>query len=61
MNHYLQGMVSFLNWMERVGRIKANPLNLDISQSSADWWLGMSGGRVPGAWGAVFPICAFSA
>ena len=25
-NHYLQGMVSFLNWMERVGRIKANPL-----------------------------------
>jgi integrase len=26
LNHYLQGMVSFLNWMERVGRIKANPL-----------------------------------
>ena len=25
-NHYLQGMVSFLNWLERVGRIKANPL-----------------------------------
>jgi integrase len=25
-NHYLQGMVSFLNWMERVGRIKNNPL-----------------------------------
>jgi integrase len=25
-NHYLQGMVSFLNWMERVGRIKTNPL-----------------------------------
>ena len=25
-NHYLQGMVSFLNWMERVGRIKFNPL-----------------------------------
>ena len=25
-NHYLQGMISFLNWMERVGRIKANPL-----------------------------------
>jgi len=25
-NHYLQGMVSFLNWMERVGRIKSNPL-----------------------------------
>jgi len=26
LNHYLQGMVSFLNWMERTGRIKANPL-----------------------------------
>jgi len=26
LNHYLQGMISFLNWMERVGRIKANPL-----------------------------------
>jgi integrase len=26
LNHYLQGMVSFLNWMERVGRVKANPL-----------------------------------
>jgi integrase len=26
LNHYLQGMVSFLNWMERAGRIKANPL-----------------------------------
>ena len=26
LNHYLQGMVSFLNWLERVGRIKANPL-----------------------------------
>jgi len=26
LNHYLQGMVSFLNWMERVGRIKGNPL-----------------------------------
>ena len=25
-NHYLQGMVSFLNWLERAGRIKANPL-----------------------------------
>jgi integrase len=25
-NHYLQGMISFLNWMERSGRIKANPL-----------------------------------
>jgi len=25
-NHYLQGMISFLNWMERGGRIKANPL-----------------------------------
>ncbi len=25
-NHYLQGMISFLNWMERVGRIKSNPL-----------------------------------
>ena len=26
LNHYLQGMVSFLNWMERVGRVKTNPL-----------------------------------
>ncbi len=26
LNHYQQGMVSFLNWMERVGRIKTNPL-----------------------------------
>jgi len=26
LNHYLQSMVSFLNWMERVGRIKTNPL-----------------------------------
>ena len=26
LNHYLQGMVSFLNLMERVGRIKTNPL-----------------------------------
>ena len=26
LNHYLQGMVSFLNWMERLGRIKTNPL-----------------------------------
>jgi integrase len=25
-NHYLQGMISFLNWLERSGRIKANPL-----------------------------------
>ena len=25
-NHYLQGMVSFLNWMERMGRSKSNPL-----------------------------------
>ena len=25
-NHYLQGMVSFLNWLERSGRIPANPL-----------------------------------
>jgi hypothetical protein len=25
-NHYLQGMISFLNWMERDGRIKFNPL-----------------------------------
>jgi integrase len=25
-NHYLQGMISFLNWMERMGRIKSNPL-----------------------------------
>ncbi|HEX7518333.1 MAG TPA: hypothetical protein VF345_13720, partial [Chthoniobacterales bacterium] len=26
LNHYLQAMVSFLNWLERVGRIKGNPL-----------------------------------
>jgi integrase len=26
LNHYLQGMISFLNWMERGGRIKFNPL-----------------------------------
>jgi integrase len=26
LNHYLQGMVAFLNWMERSGRVKANPL-----------------------------------
>ncbi len=26
LNHYLQGMVSFLNWLERSSRIKANPL-----------------------------------
>lgn len=26
LNHYLQGMVSFLNWMERNGRVKTNPL-----------------------------------
>jgi len=26
LNHYLQGMISLLNWMERVGRIKINPL-----------------------------------
>ena len=26
LNHYLQGMVSFLNWMEQSGRIKANPI-----------------------------------
>jgi integrase len=26
LNHYLQGMISFLNWMERVGKIKTNPL-----------------------------------
>ncbi len=26
LNHYWQGMVSFLNWLERVGRIKTNPL-----------------------------------
>jgi integrase len=25
-NHYLQGMISFLNWMERMGRVKSNPL-----------------------------------
>jgi len=25
-NHYQQGMISFLNWLERVGRIKANVL-----------------------------------
>jgi len=28
LNHYLQGMVSFLNWLERSGRIQANPLKL---------------------------------
>src|ERR1022692_796257 len=26
LNHYLQGMVSFLNWMEKADRIKINPL-----------------------------------
>ena len=26
LNHYLQGMISFLNWMERGERIKFNPL-----------------------------------
>ena len=26
LNHYLQAMVSFLSWLERVGRIKGNPL-----------------------------------
>jgi len=26
LNHYLQGTISFLNWLERVGRIKFNPL-----------------------------------
>jgi len=26
LNHYLQGMVSFLNWLERSGRISTNPL-----------------------------------
>ena len=26
LNHYLQGMISLLNWMEKVGRIKTNPL-----------------------------------
>jgi len=26
LNHYLQGMVSFLNWLERMERIKVNPL-----------------------------------
>jgi integrase len=26
LNHYLQGMVSFLNWLERGARIKFNPL-----------------------------------
>ena len=26
LNHYLQATVSFLNWLERMGRIKANPL-----------------------------------
>ncbi|HEY3863988.1 MAG TPA: tyrosine-type recombinase/integrase [Verrucomicrobiae bacterium] len=25
-NHYLQGMFAFLNWMERVDRLKSNPL-----------------------------------
>ena len=28
LNHYLQGMISFLNWLERVGRIKVNPLKM---------------------------------
>jgi len=26
LNHYLQAMASFLNWLQRVGRIKGNPL-----------------------------------
>ena len=26
LNHYLQAMIAFLNWMERAGRIKGNPL-----------------------------------
>lgn len=26
LNHYLQGMVAFLNWMERIWRVKAHPL-----------------------------------
>jgi hypothetical protein len=26
LNHYLQATVSFLNWLERMGRIKTNPL-----------------------------------
>ncbi len=26
LNHYLQGMISFLNWMEKTGRINLNPL-----------------------------------
>jgi len=26
LNHYLQAMISFLNWLERTGRIKGNPL-----------------------------------
>ena len=26
LNHYMQAMVAFLNWLERVGRIKTNPL-----------------------------------
>ena len=26
LNHYLQGMISFLNWMEKAGRLKVNPL-----------------------------------
>lgn len=26
LNHFLQGMNSFLNWLERIGRIKGNPL-----------------------------------
>lgn len=26
LNHYLQAMFSFLNWLERMGRIKGNPL-----------------------------------
>jgi integrase len=28
LNHYLQAMISFLNWLERVGRIKGNPLKV---------------------------------
>ena len=26
LNHYLEAMIAFLNWMERMGRIKTNPL-----------------------------------
>lgn len=28
LNHYLEGMVSFMNWLERVGRVQTNPLRL---------------------------------